>query len=118
MYGFRVCPYCRKKYHYGKIISGRGKIRNCRYCKKNFEVNRSLKYLIVLIAGSITVIINVLIMFLSTEIETGSFKMMVISDAMIIASAFLISPFFVRLKAVNDTADRVQPDFAPMRRLI
>ena len=64
------------------------------------------------------IIINVLIMFLSQDIKTDTFKMMVISDALAITAAFVISPFFVRFNAVNDTADKVHNDFAPMRRLI
>ena len=108
MYGFRSCPYCRKIYNYGKIISERGKLRNCSYCHKKFLVNKTVKHITVLCVCIILIIINVLIMLLSQELKTNTFKMMVISDALAITAAFVISPFLVRFKAVNDTADKVQ----------
>lgn len=110
MYGFRSCPYCRKSYNYGRIISEWGRIRSCRFCHKKFAVDKKIRLIIMLCACVIAVIADVLVMFLLPELEKEAFKIMVMSDASVIASVFAVSPFFVRFNTVIDTAGKVHSD--------
>ncbi len=110
MYGFRSCPYCRKSYNYGRIISGRGKIRSCCYCHKKFSVNKKSRLFILFCACVVMVIADVLLMLLQPELKKDTFRIMVISDAAVTALCFAVSPFFVRFRNVTDTADKVQHD--------
>lgn len=98
MSDMHICPYCKTIYRYRDIINLKNKRNKCYHCGKSFRVNKSLTFIPVLITSIILIIINTIVIHNSTDLSTGSFLMMAITDAVFIFISFVISPFMIRIQ--------------------
>ena len=95
---YQVCPYCRTVYRYKDIVSMRGKVQECYHCKKQLETKKAYKAIPVAAACVLMVIVNLILFHTTADISKGTFTVIVLTDAAVIFTAFVISPLFVRLK--------------------
>ena len=92
---YQVCPYCRTKYRYKDVISMNGKLHECYHCKKLFAVKKKYKAVPILTACVLMVIVNLVLFNNVPDISKGTFIFIVLMDAAVILTAFVISPLFV-----------------------
>ena len=105
---YQVCPYCRTVYRYKEITSMKGKVHECYHCKKRFAVKKGFKAIPVAVVCFLMVIVNLIIFQTSRNISTGTFAVMIVLNAAVILTAFIIAPLFVRLKALPKRGGKAQ----------
>ena len=95
---YQVCPYCRTVYRYKDIVFMKVKKQECYHCKKQFAAKKIYKAIPIAIACIVMIIVNLILFHTTADISKGTFAMIVMTDAAVILTAFVISPLFVRLK--------------------
>ena len=107
---YQVCPYCWAKYRYKDVISFKGKIQECYHCKKRFAVKKIYRAVPIAIACVLMVIVNLVLFNTVPDIGKDTFIFIVMLDASVILTAFVISPLFVRFyklpKKMQKPADK------------
>lgn len=98
---YQVCPYCKVKYGYKDIVLMKGKIQECRKCKRRFEAKKKYKAIPVVIACVLMLAVNLIFFSSSDDIGKKEFITMVAADAAVILAAFVISPLFVRFSGIS-----------------
>ena len=93
---YQVCPYCRAKSRYKDVNSIKGKQLKCYRCKKRFAVKKIYKAVPIAIACILMVIADLTLFNTVPDIRKETFILIVLMDAAVILTAFVISPLFVR----------------------
>ena len=93
------CPYCHTVYRYSDLRKLKNaKTKECYHCKKQFAAKKIYKAIPIAIACIVMIIVNLILFHTTADISKGTFAMIVMTDAAVILTAFVISPLFVRLK--------------------
>lgn len=98
---FQVCPYCKTVYRYKDILALKGKEQECYHCQKKFGIKKSYRIIPVAIACILMVAVNLFLFHSSADISKNTFIMIVLTDAAVILTAFVISPKFIRFTALS-----------------
>ena len=97
----QVCPYCKTVYRYKDLISLKGKEHECYHCHKKFGIKKGYRLVPVAIACVLMIAVNLFLFHSSNDISKNTFIMIVLTDAAVILTAFVISPKFIRFAALS-----------------
>ena len=96
MFRLPVCPHCHTVYSYGEVLKNKKRKNQCYHCKKEFRRTRFPGYLLLgLIVLVITVLVNISIMGLFSDIKTLLITVFIISVIEVFI-AIVFTPFFIR----------------------
>ncbi len=98
-----VCPGCGAKYSYGEIWDIKKGMHICDSCEKKFIVNKKRGTLLLLISCILMILINLIVIFSSGELEITGLVILTAIDAAVITAAALLRPLTVRFIPVKMT---------------